>query len=621
MLSFGPPRLRKCVLLASVFGLSAALAGLLSGCGVDRVASSGPSGPLSLQGSVIGGQQAVTGARIYLYSAGKTGNGSAATSMLTLPVYTGLYGAFNITGDYACGSGDDQVYIVATGGNPGLGVGTNNAALVMMTALGRCGDLSPSSFITINEVTTAAAAWALAPFMTSSSHLGASATNSSGLTNAFLDAHLLASSVTGTAATLPSNLTVETGKLYALADALAGCVNSDGTSGCSALFSAATPQGGTAPIDTLSAALNIVKNPGNNVAAVFNVIPPAAPFPTTLTQAPSDWTMSLGITGGGLNGPASLGIESNGTVWVSDYYGALSGFTPQGTALSASGFGVGLLHESYGLTVDTSDNVWVTIEEASPNFYGSVAKFMGVSSGSPGTLASAPAYYDGSLSYPVALSADTNGNVFIGNYAPNSAATVYNSTGAVVSTGLGSGNLSFPDALAVDAHHGVWLGNYSDNTLTHVASDGTILSRPSCCGGIQGLATDAAGNVWTANYISSTFSEVADNGTVLVQRQQGGGITAPVGVAVDAGQNVWFANYHGASISHIAGSAGTVAAGTALSPATGLGVDAGLSLPYGIAADRSGNVWVSNFNNNKLVMFFGLAAPTATPTRPVPVAP
>ena len=49
--------------------------------------------------------------------------------------------------------------------------------------------------------------------------------------------------------------------------------------------------------------------------------------------------------------------------------------------------------------------------------------------------------------------------------------------------------------------------------------------------------------------------------------------------------------------------------------------DANLLLPYGIALDPSGNVWVSNYFNNDVVVFFGLATPTAVPLSPTPAAP
>lgn len=88
---------------------------------------------MALHGSVHGGQQPVTGATIQLYSAGLTGYGSAATSLIPISAQvpfsgpgTGALtdgnGGFQISGDYTCPSATSQVYITSTGGNPGLGV-------------------------------------------------------------------------------------------------------------------------------------------------------------------------------------------------------------------------------------------------------------------------------------------------------------------------------------------------------------------------------------------------------------------------------------------------------------------------------------------------------------------
>ena len=171
----------------------------MSGCGVGLVDTS-TTGPLTLSGKAMGGQQGVAGATIQLYRAGRTGNGSAAVPLLTTAVTTDKFGFFNITGDYGCQSSTDQVYLMATGGNPGMAAGTNNTSIAMMAALGDCGTLlsnGASQFIWVNEITTAAAAWALAPFMTGPASVGASATNAAGLRNAFLDAGLLANTTTG----------------------------------------------------------------------------------------------------------------------------------------------------------------------------------------------------------------------------------------------------------------------------------------------------------------------------------------------------------------------------------------------------------------------------------------
>jgi len=627
--------MRKLALL-SLFSLC--ISAMLSGCGIDRsTTDTTTQGTLALTGRVHGGQQPIYQATIQLYTVGATGNGSAASPMISQLVQTDMNGFFSLdstngsttTFDYTCAHPTDQVYIVATGGQ--ASVGTNNPALVMMDALGNCGNLSASTFITINEITTAAAAWALAPFMTSYTNVGASATNSTGIANAFLDAALLADPHFGTSATLPSNLSIEPGKLYALADILAGCVNSDGGLACTPLFSAAKPTNGSTPTNTLEAALDVVKNPGQNPTGVFNAMPSIVPFPTSLSLPPNDWTISLAVTGGGVSSPSALGIDSIGTVWVGDYNGLISEFSPQGTPLSTTGYGAGILNEVYGLTVDIYDNVWAANEESSPNSHGSVSKFLGASSGSPGSVVMNGGYtsfWDPSIDFPIALTAGPNGEIFTANYA-NSSSTSYDTNGNAVNGYLGGAVVSFPTSVAADPNGGVWIGNFDDTTITHVDLNGNILSNPDCCFGANGIATDANGNAWVANYYDSTFSEVSAAGTTLLQRLPlvtAPQTSSPAGVSVDAGGNVWFANYRGESISEVSGSNSTTP-GTVLSPADGFGY-AGpppavplLLLPYSIVPDRSGNIWVSNFGNDNLIMFFGIATPTATPVRPTPVAP
>jgi len=417
------------VTTGSFLGLFSALSLAISclfvtGCGMGTSAAPDPV-QLTVNGGVHGGQQPVVGAHIALYVAGNAGNGSASSSLLTRPVLSDANGNFSITGDYSCPSSTAQVYLVATGGNPGLGSGGNNPALAMMAPLGSCGNLSPTQFIWINEVTTVAAAWALAPFTQGISHIGASSTNARGLANAFLDAQLIADTSKGTVATLPSNLTTEPGKINALADAMASCINSDGTSGCSPLFSAATPSGGSAPTNTWDAVINIVKNPGNNVAGVFSAIGPQPPFATTLTQAPNDWTLSLTVTGGGMfvsatgvppdESPETVGIDSQGNVWVGDHSGILSAFSPQGTPLTSTGFGAGNAGEAFGLAIDASDNVWLTLAEYGSHngTKGSIGKFAGASSGA--SMGTSTIYTDNSLNFPYAIAADSNGNFFIAN--------------------------------------------------------------------------------------------------------------------------------------------------------------------------------------------------------------
>lgn len=600
------------------------MAGCLLGCGEGPASQSVVLSTIALSGHVLGGQQPIQSSQIQVYAVGRTGNRSAATPILSDPVSTAADGSFSLTSSYQCASSAEPIYIVATGGNPGLAAGTSNDALVMMAILGPCGQLAASSGIVINEVTTVAAAWALAPFMVSAADIGSSATNVHGIANAFLNTQLLATTTTGKAPTLPANLSIESGKLYALADALNPCVLSSG-SGCAALFAAATPLAGVAPQNTLSAALNIVQHPGENVSAVFDAIASSPPFPSTLTQPPNDWTMSLTVTGGGLNAPASLGIDASGNVWVANYVGVLSAFSPQGTPLSSTGYGVGTLSESYGLAIDPSNNVWVTNEETpdhSPTT-GSVSSFLGAGSATAGSLLNGTSYfYDASIDFPRAVATDTNGNILIADYG-NSSATIYNSAGQLVQSGVAAGEAALPVAIIADGSHGLWLANQGDNSVTHISSSGTLLAHTVCCDGASAIAVDTGGNAWVANYNNSSVSEVSSTGAVLIAADSSGGIAGndPNGIAIDAAQTVWVANFRGSNFSELTGNSGTATAGAALSPSTGYGLDANLVLPFGVAPDASGDIWVTNFGGASVVMFFGLATPTAAPAIASPAAP
>jgi hypothetical protein len=615
----------------------------LIGCGAGSAASHGGEAS-AIAGRVHGGQQPISGAAIQLYTVGSTGLASAATPMLTKSVTSGDDGSFDITNLYTCGesstgdtisSGSDQVYIVATGGNPGLNPAVDNKALVLVAALGACSNLPNASYVEINEVTTVAAAWALAPFMTSATQVGATGSNPDGITNAFLDSALLADTTTGAAATIATNLKIETGKLYSLANALAGCVNSDGTTGCTPLFSAATPSGGTPPRDTLSAALNVVKHPGQNVAAVYKAISSTPPFVANPTTQPNDWTMSLTITGGGLSLPTAIGIDSHNNIWAAGQDSPLSEFGPQGQPLNSTGYGYQKIAQVYSLAIDTLGDIWVTNYNGSQgSSAGSVTRFYGADS-TQGTTGDIAGDYSSGVSFPYAVSANSAGQIFIGSNN-NATATVYNTSGTLLEANLGAGSgvLASSEAIAADASGGFWLSD-NDDTVAHFSSTGALLSHPSCCAETYGIATDAAGNLWVADYLggpnsSGAFAEIVTddmgNATAPIQGSSVGGIDHPAFVAVDGAQNVWFTNYYAGSITEIAGSNAPVP-GAAISPTVGsltkggYGLDASLDGPLGIVPDRSGNLWVGSESSSTLVMFFGLAAPTATPTQPTPQAP
>ncbi|MDR3750394.1 MAG: ice-binding family protein [Terracidiphilus sp.] len=269
-----------------------------TGCGMGNQGSSASSPSTSttqtIQGSVYGGQQPVVGATIQLYAAGTTGLGQGATPLISAPLpTTNANGSFTFT--YTLPSTPSHFYIVATGGRPGSG-NPENPDIVMMAALGSCtaSTTIPSTYININEVTTAAAVLELQPFIAAptgiagaSVVIGAPAANYNDLRTAFENVSSLASVSTGAVV----NSTGSKGKLInTLADILASCVNSDPTSAtpnnCSNLFSYATPSSDTAAADTVQAAWYIAQNPTRNVSALFGLVPPNPPF-VALSSAPT----------------------------------------------------------------------------------------------------------------------------------------------------------------------------------------------------------------------------------------------------------------------------------------------------------------------------------------------
>jgi DNA-binding beta-propeller fold protein YncE len=271
------------------------------------------------------------------------------------------------------------------------------------------------------------------------------------------------------------------------------------------------------------------------------------------------------------------------------------------------------LNESYGLTVDGSDNIWVANEQTANsinNGNGSVAKF----SSAGQLLSGADGYSAGGVFFPQGLAADATGNVWVVDYG-NSLVSLLWANGSAVNGGTawGSGQLSLPVAVAVDASHNAWVANQSGSTVTQISLDGSKVTQISCCNGASGLAVDQGGNVWVANYFGDSISEVSSSGAVLLNGQTGGGVDHPQAMAIDGGGRVWVGNFHTGTVSEFAGSTSTTP-GMPLSPAGGLGTDAKLGSPFALAIDASGNLWVSNSNGaNTVTVFVGLATPVKTP--------
>lgn len=644
-------------LVAGITGLVAVLT--LTGCSSDfgAVSNTPSATEMHIQGVVHGGQQSLNGAHVYMYAASTGGYGgagiaasttNASTSLLTASsgvttsdgtnyyVTTNQAGNFNIDGAFACTPGT-QVYLYSTGGDPQLnGYGTtsgSNSAAGMLAVVGNCASATPSAafpnvtFVTINEVSTIAAVYALAGFATDPTHIGAPSAvsghslSATGIANAFNGALNIASQTTGSPLTSTSagNGTVPRTLINSLADILSACVNSVGpsSSGCSTLFGDTKNSAGTAPTDTATAAINIAQNPAQNVTPLLNTIPSAPPFSPTISSA-NDFTLGILYTGGGINNGIGIAVDSLGNVWTtSTGNNTVNELSPLGAALSPStGYtGGGIGSTPYYLAIDASNNVWIT--SYSGNRIAEIS--------STGTAISPAAGYTGNgLNNPYGIGIDASGNVWAVNYTGKSVSK-FSSSGTAISSYTAS-SLGSARGLAIDGSGNVWMSDYNGgtgNNLAKFSNTGTNLSgiQGFNGGGLispasQSLAIDNSGYVWVADLtggssgLMSVFSSTGTPSSTYPSGFGGGGINSPVGVAIDGAGTVWVTdNVTSGAISGFPSTSGTP--GKPLS-STGYTAGGQLNKPYLLAIDGSGNLWTTTANG--VVEILGVAAPVATPT-------
>jgi hypothetical protein len=419
-----------------------------------------------LHGNVHGGQQPVGFASLQVYQAG-TGYGTGATALITPNSYyaggasgcvtgngqtcysgvvTDTNGNFSLTGDYHCTSGT-QVYITASGGQPTPG--TTNSAISLMVGVGLCDNIGPNTFLQINEVTTVAAVWTLAPFMpatpaTLPANIGAPSTNATGLVNAFADINSLVNIPTGSANVSTTTTSIPTAEIYTIANILAACVNSTGvgSNGCNGLLNNAPNADSSTPTDTFSAALNIARNPTRNVMALIADQSSSPPFQPTVASA-NDFTLAITYSGSGISAPSAAAIDASGNVWIANTgSSSLTELSHTGSVLSgATGFTAGSISGPTAIAVDTVGNIWVA--------NGTTSTLTELSS--TGTNVNSSPFTGGGLSTPTSIAFDGLGNLWATN-SGNSAVSEFSSNGIALSgtTGYTVSGVNAPVGIAIN---------------------------------------------------------------------------------------------------------------------------------------------------------------------------
>ncbi len=615
-------------------------------------------GPCSsgICGQVMGGLTPISNSSITLYAAGSTGYGSGATPIGTAT--TAANGMFTVT-SYTCPAGNPWTYITATGGNAGSGA---NSAIELMAAVGPCNSLSISTYVTINELTTAASEWALAQFFDLGGHtVGAPSTNASGLKNAYAGFANLAhvnplnflvngnpSSFLPSAASCPGSTANCDGleRLNTLANILAGCVESSGSSSsaCAGLFCDASPgltyagscSGTPAVTDTMGAAHLIVTNPASNVnavAALYKLASVSTPFAPALAEAPDGWEMALNFnpSGAALVSPDSIALDGLGNLFMTNEnsvseltvgsgYALGLHFAPSGAALS----------NPDSLAVDASGNTFVLNSGGG----GSVSELTAGSGFATGLNFAPPA---AAFDSPRSIALDGSDNVFAANYfetGSGASGSVSELTAASnYATGINfvpsGSSFVFPLSITLDrsgnvfgtncgGHCGADVSQGVVSELTEGSGYTTGVSFAPASAAFSGpdsIAVDGSSNVFVANEGSGNLGSVSEltaasgYATGLNFAPASAGFVGPTSIALDGAGNVFVANGGQApSVSELT-AASSYATGFNFAPA-----GAAFLAPNSIALDPSGNVFVTNPGADASVSeILGLAKPVITP--------
>ncbi len=611
-----------------------AVAGL-TGCGADMqelgAAQSDALPGHAIQGNVHGGVYPIRNANIYLMqtvTSSTSTYGSAAKQLEY--AQSDQNGYFTFSDNFTCASNEFAYIVVTSGNTTNLGTTTNNNDVVQVGAIGPCSQLSTTAEIDkinvfVSELSTVAAANALGNFIsvvdkndgmgTQVVNIGAPQNNSvtakcstgttpmtctaAGLAHAFTNATTLVKSVSFDGSfpngeanftnSLSSVSSIPAPLINTLGDILQNCVDSLGGAACPSLFTDATPTGGTAPTNTLQAALNIAKNPTTNITALFNLMSKTPPFTPVLSSAPTSFTICI-----------FYGIQFNGVS------------------------GSSVVQYPVDITLDPSDNAYVLYANGTPGTSADTGSgvyewYASGATASAGTL-------NTTYLYPGQIAMNAFGYALATNNDPVTSNDVVN----ILVSGVLDPiiNLSGASGIALDQNNSAWVSSVDTtqasitgytvnsqaaaygtyNASTNSFTSATVGFSSGKLGATYGVAVDSGQNIWGAGLSSGGKAEAI---RIAQTTANGGGISqaftenTPFSVAFNSAGTAYFPVYQELASATYSGT--TLTTNSAVATVTASGA------PHRSEVDGAGNVfWTDLESSGQIYMY----APTAASPAP-----